>query len=100
MLLLKIADHSDRRDYLDISYKSAINTIQNHIINYHADGRVSISYEYNSDDCTINVNTEFIQWLCMFPKKLHTSQFIVLIEGILKMVLTELNVNIFVIDYI
>lgn len=93
MLLLKIADHSNRRDYLNISYKSAINTIQNHIINYYSDGRVSISYEYNSDDCTINVNTEFIQWLCMFPKKLHTSQFTVLIEGILKMVLTEQNID-------
>lgn len=91
ILLLKIGEFYKIDDFIEIAYKSALYAMKNHQITNYDNGIMSISYYYNSTDCTININTEFAQWLSMIPTNLRSNEMNELVKGIIKLVIKEQN---------
>uniref|UniRef100_UPI0026354719 hypothetical protein n=1 Tax=Clostridium sp. TaxID=1506 RepID=UPI0026354719 len=89
--LLKMDKYYDLPRYRNIAFRSAQYAIENHKITEYDNGMMSISYFYNSDDCTININTEFAQWLSMIPIELRNTNMNKLFIGIIKLVIEEQN---------
>lgn len=91
MLLIRLGISNKRKEWLEIAYKSAINTMHHHQLSKEED-QVSISYYYNTRDCVININCEFAMWLAMLKKYYHSSDEIdFVLNGIVKMIIREQN---------
>lgn len=91
ILLLKIGMKYDIQNYIDIAVNTAASTIINNNLRRYPDGSLSISYYYNSNDCTLNVNTEFAQWLAMIPNHRQTPKNIEIVNGIVQLLIKEQN---------
>lgn len=89
--LIRVGKHYNMSDYIEIATNTAIDAINTFHLKRYADQSMSISYYYNSDDCTLNINTEFAQWLSMLPKNNHTSLFNNIVNGIISLVVKEQN---------
>jgi len=91
ILLLKLGLYYDKKEYISIAHRTAIETMKNHQTCEYSDGSWSISYTYHTADCTLNVNTEFAQWLSMIPESLQNNDFRKALNGIVKLILREQN---------
>jgi hypothetical protein len=92
MLLNLFYYYKDVR-YLDIAYKALITTINNHKITTYSDNSKSINYYYNTNDCTLNVNSEFIHWISLIPIEMKTKALEDVFYGIIKLLIQEQNVD-------
>jgi len=91
IILLKIGEYYKKYDLIEIACKSAVYAMKNHQIANYGNGIMSISYYYNSIDCTININTEFAQWLSMIPSNLRNNEMNELVKGIVRLAIKEQN---------
>ena len=91
-LLNRMGKKYGSKDMIDVSDSSAQYMLRMHIISKY-DGMESISYYYNSDECTINVNTEVLDWLTQLSSTMDTEKYVQHIVSILKMVLEEQNID-------
>lgn len=96
MLLIKLGLIYNKPEWVITANLSAVNTINHHIITDYGDGTKSISYYYNTDDCVINVNSEFAMWLAMLEntKKENIINYCIINEtliGIIKMIIGQQN---------
>ena len=82
--------YMDKR-YLDIATFSAFSVLDSHQVIDYKDGTKSVSYYYNSYDCTLNVNSEYAQWLSMLPQNCHNVKSLSVLNGILRLLLKEQN---------
>lgn len=89
ILLLNLYAKYRNEKYLNIAYDSLVTTLCNHVITFFEAGCVSVNYYYNTDDCTINVNSEFAQWISMLPLEKKTEKLSNILNGILKLILKE-----------
>ena len=91
MLLIRLGMSKNRSDWVELAYKSAVNTIRHHSLCKQGD-KVSISYFYNTRDCVINVNSEFAMWLGMLKRYYFINEEMEEIFcGIVKMIISEQN---------
>lgn len=77
--------------YIEISVKSLNYILKNHTIFEYDNGIKSISYYYNSLDCTLNVNSEIIDWIVQLPKEYISEEIYDIFIAILKLILSEQN---------
>ena len=91
IFLLKLWQHTQDPQYLEIASKSCIAATKQHFITRWEDGAVAISYYYNTKDNTLNVNSEYLQWLSEIPQEKRTPELEQLGHDILQMLLTEQN---------
>lgn len=91
ILLLDLGKFYHIQKYIEIACKTALDTIQLYSLNFYPDGIVSIPYLYNSDDCVLNVNTEFAQWLSMIPEEYQNEKFKEIVNGIIRLMISEQN---------
>ena len=82
--------YMDKR-YLDIATFSAFSVLDSHQVIDYKDGTKSVSYYYNSYDCTLNVNSEYAQGLSMLPQNCHNVKSLSVLNGILRLLLKEQN---------
>lgn len=92
ILLLKLSIYFNYPKYELISFNTLKTTINHHYIS-EKNGIKYISYYYNSLDCTINVNSEFAQWISMIPEKLMNEELYFIFKGVLRLILDEQNSN-------
>lgn len=91
--LLTLGIYYNNSRYINIASESVLFVLNNHqIINYQ-NGSKSISYYYNSYDCTLNVNSEFAHWLSMLPIEKHNYQTLDMLYGILTLLINEQNAD-------
>lgn len=88
-LLYRLGKLYNRQDYIDISYQTLLQTIDLHTLYKYKDGSMSISYHYNSNDCTLNVNAEFAEWISLYPQEMLDDKVIGIFYGIMKLILKE-----------
>lgn len=88
-LLYHLGKFYKRQDYMDISYRTLLQTTTLHTIYEYKDGSMSISYHYNSRDCTLNVNAEFAEWISLYPQKMLDDKVVGIFYGIIKLILKE-----------
>lgn len=91
ILLLAVWRQYQREDLLNISIESAAVVLRQHNITEYDDGSAAISYYYNSQDNTLNVNSEFLQWIAEIPADRRPAAVEALGHRILKMLLREQN---------
>lgn len=89
--LIKASKLYGELKFIEIAVDTALFTLKQHQLQKFDDGRISISYFYNSNDSTINVNTEFLQWISMIPTEYRTTELNSILNGILKFVIKEQN---------
>lgn len=77
--------------YIEISVSSLKYVLKNHTIFEYKNGIKSISYYYNSLDCTLNVNSEVIDWIGRLPAKYIDGEIYEIFIGILKLMISEQN---------
>ncbi len=91
IFLLNVGKEYNIERYIDIAYQTALMVMnQYEIINFE-DGSKSISYFYNTKDCTININSEFAHWLSMLPKEKHNKETKEMMDGMIKLLINEQN---------
>lgn len=90
-LLARMGVFYNREDYVQISAASLRNMLKQHTIFDYENGAKSISYYYNSNDCTLNVNTEVADWISQLPEQYVDKNIYSIFEGIIKLILTEQN---------
>lgn len=90
-LLARMGQFYNKEEYLLISYRSLCNMLKQHNIFEYENGAKSISYYYNSLDCTINVNSEVVDWISNLPRTYIDDNIRDLFDGIMKLILTEQN---------
>jgi len=91
--LLTIGLFYKNNNYIEIAKKSALLVLKNHQIVNYGNGCKSISYFYNSLDCTLNVNSEFAHWLSMLPFDKHNIQTLDMMYSIINLLISEQNSN-------
>ena len=91
ILLLALWKQYQRKDFLKIAVDSVSAVIRQHNITEYEDGSASISYYYNSTDNTLNVNSEFLQWVVDIPADRRPPEVEELGHKVLKMLLREQN---------
>lgn len=87
--LIKSGLKYKKDNYLELAYQSALNAIQIHNVKFHSDETTTLNYMYNSSDCTLNVNSEFAQWLSMFPEQYQNDTFCKIVNGITRLLINE-----------
>lgn len=90
-LLARVGKEYNKKEWVALSRESADYMLKNHIITMYEDESESISYYYNSDDFTINVNTEVIDWLTQLTSITQTSIYIQHVKRIMKSIINEQN---------
>ncbi len=92
-LIARLGNRYQNQQFVDIAIDSAEYMLKNHIITNYADGSESISYYYNSDECTINVNAEVVDWLSylVFLSSSKREWYTCHIKEILRMIISEQN---------
>lgn len=93
ILLLEVWRQYQREDLLQIAVDSAAAAIRQHNITEYDDGSAAISYYYNSQDNTPNVNSEFLQWIAELPADRRPPEAADLGHKILKRLLLEQNAD-------
>lgn len=91
IMLLELGKFYDNPKYMDIGIKSAQLVLKQYQIIDFEDGTKSISYFYNTYDCTININSEFAHWLSLIPLEKHTADTIDMFKSITRLLLKEQN---------
>ena len=91
ILLLKLGKYYNNQHYIQIAFDSAKETMKSHNVTKTDKGEWYISYYYNSDDCTLNVNTEFAQWLAMLPDSMLNGHLQEVMNGIVRLLVNEQN---------
>lgn len=76
---------------LDRNLKTIATTLRQHLVYVDSEKCGYISYFPNTNDCTLNVNTEFAQWVTMLPKQKLPETAINLRDAILRMMVKEQN---------
>lgn len=89
ILLLEASDYYQIERYKEIAIGSLYTTIKHHNINYYDDDKAYISYFYNSNDCTLNINTEFLHWISLIPIDRSNKEIHYLANCILNLVIKE-----------
>lgn len=90
-LLARMGKHYEIDKFMETSVKSLHYALKNHTIFEYENGTKSISYYYNSLDCTLNVNSEVIDWIGQLPQKYITEKIYDIFVGILKLIILEQN---------
>lgn len=90
--LIDIGDYYHIEKYQEIVYKTVDWILNQHNIFYY-DNCANISYYYNSDECTLNINTEFCQLISMLPQEQIKPQYKEVFNGILNLLLEEQEEN-------
>lgn len=91
IFLIRLYRYSEKRELLEDAILCAKTTLKHHQVYYYPTKEAYISYYYNTDDCTLNVNTEFAQWISMIPRSNRTSQMEDLLIGIINLIVNEQN---------
>ncbi len=86
ILLMKSSSFLKEDSYMEIALKSISYTLKNHFTKW-VNNEFYISYMYNTQDCTINVNSEFAEWLSLVPKEFMNDEYIKMLNGITKMLI-------------
>lgn len=89
ILLLELAREKDIEDYYKIAIGSLKTAIKHHKIIDYNEKTSSISYWYNTKDCTININTEFLHWIALIPNNMVVQEIEELAIKIANLVLNE-----------
>lgn len=76
---------------IKISEESLKYVFANHNIYTYENGTESISYYYNSMECTINVNAELIDWMCQLDDIMKNADYKKHFYSILRMIINEQN---------
>ena len=92
-LLIRMGTALHKEDWVQIAKQSAEYVLTHHSITHYSDGTESIGYYYNSDEFTINVNAELIDWLSQLTVYTAESSYILHIEKILLAILREQDVD-------
>lgn len=90
-ILLRLSSIYDIESYFNISMESAMYVLNNHIITEYGVDEESISYYYNSDEYTINVNSEIVEWFVRLIEKKENDLLKLHTTKILNMILREQN---------
>lgn len=77
--------------YTEIATLSAFAVLDHHQILKFGDGAVAVSYYYNSYDCTLNINSEYAQWLSLISANRHSKESLAMLYGIIRLLLSEQN---------
>ena len=89
ILLLKLPD---KENYVEISKKSLEALLFNH--NVYSDNKLFyVSYHYNTKDCTLNVNTELLEWIIRLNEMKPNPDYEKMAVGIINLILTEQNMD-------
>lgn len=91
IFLLNVGKQYNLNEYIDIAYRSAVMVMKQYEIIDFGDGSKSISYFYNSRDCTININSEFAHWISMIPEEKIDQEMKDMFFGMLNLILKEQN---------
>lgn len=91
IILCELGTYYNNKEFIDIAFYSARKTLNYHQVAKYSNGAMSISYYYNTNDCTLNVNTEFAHWISMLPLEMITDDMKNVTNGIIKLLLTEQN---------
>lgn len=91
IMLLNFGRYYNNPRYMDIGTKSAEFVLRQYQIIDFKDGTKSISYFYNSYDCTININSEFAHWLSLISFDRHTTETLDFLNSIIRLLLKEQN---------
>lgn len=89
-VLMRIGRDKNNLRLINLSYNSALYAMKSHTITWN-DDKMTISYFYNSDDQTINVISEFGEWISFFPTEKKNQVFQNAINGITNFILEEQN---------
>lgn len=92
-LLIRMGEKYKLKELVAVSEESAEYVFRNHIIMNFPDGREGVSYYYNSNECTINVNAELIDWLTVLSNVSDSDKYIWHIISIMKMIMDEQNID-------
>lgn len=93
IMLLDLGKYYNNSKYMDIGIKSAQFVLKQYQIIDFEDGTKSISYFYNTYDCTININSEFAHWLSLIPFERHTTDTLDMLNSIIRLLLNEQNLD-------
>ena len=91
ILLLKGADLLQKKEYIDISISTLEKTLLNHFSEWYSENIFYVSYMYNSNDCTLNVNSEVAEWISLIPEEYIKEKHIKKFNGIVNLIITEQN---------
>lgn len=91
IMLLTLGKYYSKANYVNIGVKSALLTLKQYQVIDFQDGTKSISYFYNTKDCTININSEFAHWLSLIPLDMHTEQTLDMLHSIIRLLIKEQN---------
>ena len=92
-ILARYGKNTQNKRLICISEESLHYIFMHHKVSYYDDGTESISYYYNSDDCTINVNAEVVDWMCQLERVMENEKYKKHFIKILKMIINEQNAN-------
>jgi len=90
-LLLRLGKYYEKEEYIKISVAALKRMLANHNLFQYENGARSISYHYNSDDCTINVNTEVADWISKIPEEYMDEGIQEVFRGLIKLAISEQN---------
>lgn len=91
ILLLELWERYEREDLMEIAVRSAHAVFHYHNITDLENGAAFISYYDNDIDNTINVNSEYLEWVAGLPAARRSPELEELGHKILKMLFLEQN---------
>lgn len=89
MAYIKLYREYGNKTFLDIAVNSIYTTIKTHNIRTYKDGTSSISYYPYTDDCTLNICSEFCQWLAMVIRETERTDLRLLLKSMVQLLINE-----------